>query len=79
MQSHKHRSEHWTTSSGVMTVTIGERTFDQTRDSSCHIPQGAKHRMANRTDEPAEIIELQLGDYLGEDDIERYEDDYKRA
>ncbi len=79
LQSHKHRSEHWTTSSGVMTVTIGVRTFDQARDSSCHIPQGAKHRMANRTSEPAEIIELQLGDYLGEDDIERYEDDYERA
>ena len=79
LQSHEQRSEHWTVVSGTMTVTVGEKVFDLAVDDSCHVPRQARHRMANRTDRPAVVIELQLGDYLGEDDIRRYEDDYQRA
>jgi mannose-1-phosphate guanylyltransferase len=78
LQSHQHRSEHWTTVTGTMTIVIGERTFDMETNQSCYISQGEKHRMANRTDQPASIIEVQVGDYFGEDDIIRYEDLYGR-
>ena len=79
LQSHKRRSEHWTTVVGTMTVTVGDREFAMATNESCFIPQGARHRMANRTGEPAALIEVQVGDYLGEDDIVRYEDVYGRA
>ncbi|MGI9338423.1 MAG: mannose-1-phosphate guanylyltransferase/mannose-6-phosphate isomerase [Gammaproteobacteria bacterium] len=78
LQSHNHRSEHWTTVQGAPTVVINDKEFDMPKDSSCRIPRGAKHRIINRTKEQAVIIEVQLGDYLGEDDITRYEDDYGR-
>ena len=78
LQSHASRSEHWIVVAGTMTVTVGERVFDLAVEESCHVPRGTRHRMANRTDRPAAVIELQLGDYLGEDDIKRYEDDYQR-
>ena len=79
LQSHKHRSEHWTTVAGVMQIIIDEREFTQPGGQSCFIPQGAKHRMINTTDKIAIIIEVQIGDYLGEDDITRYEDNYGRV
>ena len=79
LQSHKHRAEQWTTVAGVMTVTIDGREFRQSIGESCHIPLGAKHRMANETGEVAAVIEVQTGDYLGEDDIVRYEDIYGRV
>lgn len=79
LQSHRHRSEHWTTVEGVMTVHVEGREFDMKKDESCYIPLGAKHRMRNGTDSPAAVIEVQIGDYLGEDDIVRYEDAYGRA
>ena len=79
LQSHAHRSEHWTTIVGKMTVVINERTLIMAKDESCYIPLGAKHRMYNDTDELAAIIEVQVGDYLGEDDITRYEDIYGRG
>jgi len=78
LQSHRHRSEHWTTIDGVMSVVIEDKEFDMAVDESCHIPLGAKHRMLNKTDVAASIIEVQIGDYLGEDDIIRYEDAYGR-
>ena len=78
LQSHRRRSEHWTTVQGTPTVVIDDKTFDMPVDSSCRIPQNAKHRIINRTQKPAAIVEVQLGDYLGEDDIVRYEDDYGR-
>ena len=78
LQSHRRRSEHWTTVQGTPTVVIDNKTFDMPVDSSCRIPQNAKHRIINRTQKPAAIVEVQLGDYLGEDDIVRYEDDYGR-
>ena len=78
LQSHKHRSEHWTTVLGVMTIVINDKEFPLAVDQSCYIPVGAKHRMKNDTDQPAAIIEVQCGDYLGENDIVRYEDIYGR-
>lgn len=79
LQSHRHRSETWTVVSGVMRVTVDGKEDDLRPDESRHIPQGAKHRMANPGDVPAVVIEVQSGDYLGEDDIERYEDDFGRS
>ncbi len=78
LQSHKRRSEHWTTIEGESTVTIGERVFQMAVDQSCHIPVGVRHRISNEGRVNAVIIEVQIGDYLGEDDITRYEDDYNR-
>ena len=79
LQSHKRRSEHWTSVIGTMTVVIDDREFDMAVNESCFIPLGARHRMENRTGAPAAVIEVQVGDYLGEDDIVRYEDIYGRV
>jgi mannose-6-phosphate isomerase len=79
LQSHKHRSEHWTVVSGTATVTVGETVMTMTRGQSIDIPLGAKHRLENLHKGDVEIIEVQFGDYLGEDDIVRYEDVYNRA
>ncbi|MGU9951090.1 MAG: mannose-1-phosphate guanylyltransferase/mannose-6-phosphate isomerase [Gammaproteobacteria bacterium WSBS_2016_MAG_OTU1] len=78
LQSHNRRSEHWTTVEGIMTIVIDEREFVMPVNESCYIPQGAKHRMMNKTDAVAAIVEVQIGDYLEEDDIVRYEDVYGR-
>ncbi len=79
LQSHRSRSEHWTTVRGEPTVTVGDRVFRMPVDRSCHIPAGARHRLANEGDAPAAIVEVQVGDYLGEDDIVRHEDDFGRG
>ncbi len=79
LQSHKHRSEHWTVVSGTATVTVGEHVMTMTRGQSIDIPLGAKHRLENLHKGDVEIIEVQFGDYLGEDDIVRYEDVYNRT
>ena len=79
LQSHNHRSEHWTTVLGEPTIVINDKTFQMPVDASCHIPLKAKHRIINETAKPAAIIEVQIGSYLGEDDITRHEDDYGRA
>jgi mannose-6-phosphate isomerase len=79
LQSHKHRGEHWTVVSGIATVTVGETVKDYTRSQSIDIPQGDKHRLENHHTEIVEIIEVQFGDYLGEDDIIRYDDVYNRT
>src|SRR5437667_12061679 len=73
LQSHKHRGEHWTVVTGVATVTVDEQVADLTRSQSIDIPKGAKHRLENLGTTPVEIIEVQFGDYLGEDDIIRYD------
>ncbi|MDX8377749.1 MAG: mannose-1-phosphate guanylyltransferase/mannose-6-phosphate isomerase [Mariprofundales bacterium] len=78
LQSHQHRSEHWVVVSGTATVTCGEKTFIVAKNQSTYIPIGEKHRLENRGKIPLNIIEVQVGDYLGEDDIERYEDRYGR-
>ncbi len=79
LQSHKHRSEHWTVVNGTATVTVGDTVKAMTRGQSVDIPLGAKHRLENLHNGLVEIIEVQFGDYLGEDDIIRYEDAYARS
>lgn len=79
LQSHQHRSEHWIVVSGTATVTRGDETIVVSKNESTYIPIGEKHRLANKGKIPLQMIEVQVGDYLGEDDIERYEDTYGRA
>ena len=79
LQKHERRSEHWTVVRGRAKVTCDEREFELEVNESTMIPLGSKHRLRNSGDEPVEIIEVQLGDYLGEDDIIRYEDQYGRV
>lgn len=78
LQYHHHRSEHWIVVKGVATVTIDEKTFDLAQNESTYIPKEATHRLANLTNEELILIEAQVGNYLGEDDIVRLQDDYKR-
>lgn len=77
-QLHHHRSEHWVVVRGVATITLEDRTFELRENESTFIPKESKHRLANLQKEPLVIIEAQVGNYLGEDDIVRLQDDYKR-
>jgi mannose-6-phosphate isomerase len=79
LQSHKHRYEHWTVVNGTATVTVDDKVADFTRGQSVDIPFGSKHRLENLGADLVEIIEVQFGDYLGEDDIIRYDDIYNRT
>jgi len=79
LQSHKHRYEHWTVVEGEATVTVDDSVKVFTRGQSVDIPFGCKHRLENFGSTQVEIIEVQFGDYLGEDDIIRYEDVYARS
>jgi len=78
LQSHQHRAEHWVMLTGVGRVECDEKAIDLQPNESTFIPKGSKHRLSNLGDAPIELIEVQVGDYLGEDDIERYEDNYGR-
>ena len=78
LQSHTQRSEHWVVVSGTATVTNGDEVITVQKNQSTYIPIGAKHRLENLGDDPLHIVEVQVGDYLGEDDIQRYEDNYGR-
>ena len=64
--------------SGTATVTNGDEVITVRKNQSTYIPIGALHRLENRESEPLKIVEIQVGDYLGEDDIQRYEDHYGR-
>lgn len=77
-QSHHHRSEHWVVVSGTARVTNGDKVYDVHTNESTYIPISAKHRLENPGKVPLQIIEVQNGEYLGEDDIVRYDDDYNR-
>lgn len=79
LQRHQHRSEHWVVVQGLAKVTRGEDSFLLSENQSTYIPMGVKHRLENAGNTPLEMIEVQSGDYLGEDDIERLEDHYGRA
>ncbi len=79
LQSHRHRAEHWIVVSGTARVTRDHDVFELHANQSAYIPIGAKHRLENPGDEVLELIEVQSGDYLGEDDIVRYEDVYGRS
>lgn len=78
LQSHGRRSEHWVVVSGTATVTNGDEVITVRKNQSTYIPIGAKHRLENLGTEPLHIVEIQVGEYLGEDDIQRYEDNYGR-
>jgi mannose-6-phosphate isomerase-like protein (cupin superfamily) len=78
LQSHRHRSEHWVVISGTATVTNGDEIVTVQKNQSTFIPIGSRHRLENLGSEPLHIVEVQVGDYIGEDDIQRYEDNYGR-
>lgn len=78
LQMHKHRSEHWVVIAGTAEIVNGDQTFRLEHDQSTYIPAGHKHRLSNPGDTDLSIIEVQTGDYLGEDDIVRFDDIYGR-
>ena len=78
LQKHTHRAEHWVVVKGVALVKCGDQTFKLEQNQSTYIPKGEIHRLENHGNQTLEIIEIQTGKYLGEDDIIRLEDDYKR-
>ena len=79
LQMHRRRAEHWVVVSGKAKVTHGDETFVLSENESTYIPVGMRHRLENIGTTPLHLIEVQSGSYLGEDDIERFEDDYKRT
>ena len=78
LQTHKHRTEHWVVVSGVATVTKNNEKMILRKNESTYISAGAQHRLENGEKDNLEIIEVQSGSYLGEDDIVRLEDRYQR-
>lgn len=78
LQKHYHRSEHWVVVQGCAKVLVGEKEMILNKDQSVYIPIDTLHRLENVGKIPLIIIEVQSGDYLGEDDIIRFEDKYKR-
>jgi len=79
LQLHHHRAEHWVVVRGTARVTLGDETKILHENESTYIPSGAKHRLENPGKIDLELIEVQTGSYLGEDDIVRIEDDYRRS
>ena len=79
LQKHHHRAEHWIVVSGTAEITNGDKVLTLTENQSTYIPLGEVHRLVNPGSIPLEIIEVQSGSYLGEDDIVRFEDTYGRA
>ncbi len=78
MQMHKHRSEHWVVVSGEATISNNEIEYKLQENQSTYIPKTHRHRLANQGEKPLAIIEVQCGDYVGEDDIIRFDDTYGR-
>ena len=78
LQMHHHRSEHWVVVSGTAKVEIDQKETILSENQSIYIPLGSKHRLFNSGRITLKIIEVQSGSYVGEDDIERFEDDYGR-
>jgi mannose-1-phosphate guanylyltransferase/mannose-6-phosphate isomerase len=79
LQLHHHRAEHWIVVSGTAEIVNGDQVLTLTENESTYIPLGQKHRLSNPGETPLEIIEVQSGAYLGEDDIVRFEDSYGRS
>ena len=79
LQKHYHRAEHWIVTKGTARVTVGEKTQLLSENESVYIPIGVVHRLENPGHVPLELIEVQVGSYLGEDDIVRLDDVYGRA
>jgi mannose-6-phosphate isomerase-like protein (cupin superfamily) len=78
LQRHHHRSEHWVVVAGVADVVCGEKELQLNVGEHIHIPPSTNHRLGNSNNQILSIIEVQLGGYLGEDDIVRLADDYQR-
>jgi mannose-1-phosphate guanylyltransferase len=78
LQSHTHRSEHWVVVQGDALITLDDKEVKMTRDQYIYIPKGSIHRLQNLGEDDLVLVEVQLGAYLGEDDIKRYQDDYNR-
>ena len=78
LQKHQHRAEHWIVVKGTAEIICGEKKLTLSENQSTYIPLGEKHRLSNPYDTPLEIVEVQSGSYLGEDDIVRFEDHYGR-
>jgi len=78
LQKHEKRAEHWVIVKGIASITCGNKVFQLKENQSTYIPKGEVHRLENAEKKPLEIIEIQTGNYLGEDDIIRLEDDYER-
>jgi len=79
LQKHHHRAEHWIVVKGTANVVRGEEHIMLTEDQSTYIPLGFQHRLSNPGVIPLELIEVQTGSYLGEDDIVRFADTYNRV
>jgi len=79
LQLHHKRSEHWTVVQGEAIVTIADKKQVLRANESIYISMMTKHRLENVTDKPVIIVEVQVGSYLGEDDIERFDDKYGRS
>lgn len=79
LQKHHHRAEHWVVVQGTARVTLGTQEFDLQVGQYCDIALGQVHRLTNLGTAPIEIVEVQFGSYLGDDDIVRLSDDYGRA
>ncbi len=79
LQMHHHRAEHWVVVKGTARVTCGDQVFNLHENESTYIPMGERHRLENPGNIPLEVIEIQSGSYLGEDDIVRFEDVYDRV
>ena len=79
LQMHQHRAEHWVVVQGTAKVTIGSDIKLVTSNQSVYIPLKTAHRLENPETQPLRIIEVQTGSYLGEDDIQRLDDDYSRS
>jgi len=78
LQKHRHRAEHWVVVRGTASITREDKYFELKENESTFIPLGHKHRLENKTSDVLEIIEIQSGKYLEEDDIERFNDNYGR-
>jgi mannose-6-phosphate isomerase-like protein (cupin superfamily) len=79
LQSHENRSEHWVIVAGQAVVTVGEKEIHLKTNEEVMIPVKTKHRIANQGEDVLIFIEVQCGAYLGEDDIQRFDDDYNRV
>jgi mannose-6-phosphate isomerase-like protein (cupin superfamily) len=79
LQRHARRGEHWVVVEGVADIVCGSEEIQLRPGQHIHIPPETNHRLGNSGEGPVTIIEVQLGDYLGEDDIVRLDDDYQRA
>jgi mannose-1-phosphate guanylyltransferase/mannose-6-phosphate isomerase len=79
LQRHSHRSEHWVVVKGTATVKVEDKEIFVHENESVYVPKSAKHRLYNSGKIPLEIIEVQVGEYVGEDDIERFDDVYDRS